>query len=288
MSRATTVLLRFAAAMSLGSVMAATTGYHSPPIAVSGMSFTIRVTFRHQPTNGRSRSLTLLGHGVVGGGRGRIDVDSAGPGPLRKGDFIIMQDSVNLLWVRPSDTTMRKRNSPFQNPLEGITEKLLDPKSSATSLKVDFDTVGTDEMVNGFSTRHYRIQAEGSFLINRYQKDSVVGTRQIRQQVTVEQWVAKLPMNIVNPFGARIRGLPDVMTAKHDYREFINKLAMANRVFGDAVALRTVTTTNFDYGGGMGEEFYQTSDVSELKQVDVDERQFMLPAEYGRKKPPVK
>lgn len=278
-SHATTVLLRYAAVIGLGSVVGAATDHHLPTTATPGMSFTIRVTLRHQPTNGRSRSLTLLGHGVVSGGRGRIDVDSAGPGPLRKGDFIIMQDSVNSLWVRPSDTSMRKRNSPFQNPLEGITEKLLDPTNSATALKVDFDTLGDNEMVNGLATRHYRIRAEGSF---------AVGTRQIRQQVTVEQWVAKLPVHIVNPFGARIRGLPDVMSTKHDYREFINKLAMANRVFGDAVALRTVTTTNFDYGGGMGEEFYQTSDVSDFKQMDVDERQFMLPAEYGRKKPPTR
>jgi hypothetical protein len=148
-----------------------------------------------------------------------------------------------------------------------------------TALKVVFDTVSGNEMVNGFATRHYRIRAEGSF---------IVGTRQIRQQVTVEQWVAKLPMNIVNPFGARIRGLPDIMATKHDYREFIATLAVANRVFGDAVTLRTITTTNFDYGTGMAEEFYQTSDVSDIKPVDVDERQFMLPAEYGRKKPPAR
>jgi hypothetical protein len=279
MSHGTTVLLRCAAIVGLGSVVGAKPLDHSPSIATPGMSFTIRVTLRHQPTNGRSRSLTLLGHGIVGGGRGRIDVDSAGPGPLRKGDFIIMQDSVNSLWVRPSDTSMRKRNSPFQNPLEGITEKLLDPASSASAVKVEFDTVGGNEVVDGLATHHYRIRAEGSF---------VVGTRQIRQQVTVEQWVAKLPMNIVNPFGARIRGLPDVMAAKHDYREFIATLAVANRVFGDAVAVRTITTTNFDYGAGMGEEFYQTSDVSDFKPTDVDERQFMLPAEYGRKKPPAR
>jgi hypothetical protein len=261
-------------------MVGATTATSPPPALTAGMSFTIRVTFRHQPPSGRQqRAGTLLGHGIVAGGRGRVDIDSAGPGPLRKGDFIIMQDSVNSLWVRPSDTTVRKRNSPFQNPLEGITEKLLDPTSSATALKVDFDTVSVNESVNGYPARHYRIQAEGSF---------VAGTRQIRQQVTVEQWVAKVPMKIMNPFGARIHGLPDVMATKSDYREFINTLAMANRVFGDAVALKTVTTTSFTYGPGLGEDFYLTVDVTDLQQLDVDEHQFMLPMEYMKKKPPAR
>jgi hypothetical protein len=262
------------------TMVGATTASSPPPAATLGMSFAIRITFRHQPPSGRQqRAGTLLGHGIVAGGRGRVDIDSTGPGPLRKGDFIIMQDSVNSLWVRPSDTTVRKRNSPFQNPLEGITEKLLDPANSATALKVDFDTVSMNEPVNGYPTRHYRIQAEGSFL---------AGTRQVRQEVTVEQWVAKVPMRIMNPFGARIHGLPEVMLTKSDYREFINTLAMANRVFGDAVALKTVTTTSFTYGPGLGEDFYATVDVTDLKPVDVDERQFMLPMEYMRKKPPGK
>jgi hypothetical protein len=64
------------------------------------------------------------------------------------------------------------------------------------------------------------------------------------------------------------------------YREFIRTLAAANRVFGDAVAVRTVTTTSYTYGPGLGEDFLQTVDLTDLVTTDVDERQFQMTADY--------
>jgi hypothetical protein len=169
---------------------------------------------------------------------------------------------------------VRRLNAPLVNPLEGISERLTSGTGSPSELKVSFDTVSLNEMVNGTPTRHFRITADAIYPI---------GTRQATQQVVVEQWLAKIPVRIVNPFGSRIRGLPDLPTTKGEYRAFLNTMAAANRVFGEAVSVKTVTTTTYTYGAGMGEDYNQTVELFDLKQGDVDEKLFQLGAEYIRR-----
>jgi hypothetical protein len=245
--------------------------------AVPGMTFRLRVTLRDVSSSGRTSTRTLLGRGVFAAGHGRVDIDSTeGQGPARKGDFFIIQDTLHTLWARPADMRVRRMDAPLVNPLEGISEKLAGSTGLPSDLKVGFDTVSLDENVNGLSARHFRIIADATYPI---------GNRLIQQKVVVEQWLAKIPVNIVNPFGSRIRGLPELPTRNGDYRAFLNTLAAANRVFGEAVTLRTVTTTNYNYGGGMQQDYYQTVEILDIKQGDVDERLFMLPDEFRRKPP---
>lgn len=280
MSQARTVLLRSIAVVGFIAVASAA-GDNRTERAIPGMTFRLLVTLRNTPSAGRGpRALMLQGHGAFAGGHGRVDIDSASPGPFRKGDFIIIQDTLNSVWARPSDLRVRRMNAPLVNPLEGISERLSGGPGMPSDLKVDFDTVSLDEAVNGTPARHFRITADATYPLPG-------GNRQIHQKVVVEQWLAKIPVNIVNPFGSRIRGLPDIPTTNGDYRAFLNTLAAANRVFGEAVAVKTVITTSYNYGGGMGEEYLQTVELLDLKQGDVDEKLFVLPEEF-RKKPPVK
>jgi len=96
-------------------------------LAVPGMTFKVRLSLRHTPTSGRGRRpITLLGHGQFGAGMGRVDIDSIDtPSSFRKGDFIIIRDTVNSFWARPSDFSVRRMNAPLVNPLEGISERLV-------------------------------------------------------------------------------------------------------------------------------------------------------------------
>jgi hypothetical protein len=245
-------------------------------LAVPGMTFKVRLSLLHTPTNGRGRRpITLLGHGQFGAGMGRVDIDSIDtPSSFRKGDFIIIRDTMNSFWARPSDFSVRRMNAPLVNPLEGISERLVSGTGSPSSLRVTFDTVSLDETLADMPVRHFRISADAIY---------PVGNRQVAQKVVIEQWLAKIPVNIVNPFGSRIRGLPDVPVTKGDYRAFINTLAAANRVFGEAVAVKTVTNTSYTYGAGMGEDYNQTVELLDLKQGNIDEKLFQLSAEYGRK-----
>ena len=267
-------VLRF---VVLGAVVATITAFTSSTAGAPapGMSFKLKVVLRHTPATGRaSRAWTLLGHGQVAQGMGRIDVDSVDvPGPFRKGDFLIIRDSTNTFWARPSTKAVRRMNAGLLNPLEGISERLTSGMGSPRSLKVDFDTVSLDENVNGFTTRHFRITADVVY---------PVGDRNVTQKVVVEHWLARSPNAtlVLNPFSSRVRGLPDAPMVNAAYREFIRTLAAANRVYGDAVTVRTVTTTSYIYGPGLGEDFFQTVDLTELAPTDVDERQFQMSAEY--------
>ena len=254
-------------AMSTASTLNATAA------AVPGMSFRLKIILKHTPTSGRApRAVTMSGRGQFGGGMGRVDIDSVdAPAAFRKGDFIIIRDTMSSFWARPSDHRVRRMNAPLVNPLEGISERLSSGTGTPSVLKVDFDTVSLDEMVNGVPTRHFRITADAIY---------PVGSREVSQKVVVEQWLAKIPVRIVNPFGSRIRGLPELPATRGQYREFLNTLAAANRVFGEAVTVRTLTTTSYVYGPGLGEDYYQTVDLTDLKQMDVDEKLFELGAEY--------
>lgn len=259
-------LFAIATAFSLGTP-------HREASTVPGMNFKLRVVLKHTPTTGRApRAVTLQGRGQFGAGMGRVDIDSIdAPSAFRKGDFIIIRDSMNSFWARPADLHVRRINSVLVNPLEGISERLSSGTGAPSELKVDFDTVSLDEMVNGMPTRHFRITADASYPI---------GNRQATQKVVIEQWLAKVPVRIVNPFGSRIRGLPDLPTTKGDYRAFLNTLAAANRVFGEAVAVRTLTTTSWVYGPGLGEDYYQTVDITDLQPGEIDDKTFQLTAEY--------
>jgi hypothetical protein len=275
LSRVRTGLIRAVTAIGfIGVSSAATT---SRTAAVPGMTFRLKVTLHDVSSSGRTSTRTLLGRGVFAAGHGRVDIDSTeGQGPVRKGDFFIIQDTLHTLWARPADMRVRRMDAPLVNPLEGISEKLAGSTGLPSDLKVGFDTVSLDENINGMPARHFRITADATYPI---------GNRQIEQKVMVEQWLAKIPVHIVNPFGSRIRGLPELPTTNGDYRAFLNTLAAANRVFGEAVTLRTVTTTNYNYGGGMQQDYYQTVEILDIKQGDVDEKLFTLPDEFRRKPP---
>lgn len=238
-----------------------------------GMTFNLKVVLRQTPTSGRApRAITLTGHGEFGGGMGRVSIDTVDvPSAIRKGDFFIIRDSLNTFWGRPSDLSVRRMNAPLVNPLEGISERLTSGMGSPRSLRVVFDTVSLDENVNGYSTRHFRISADVVY---------PVGARHVSQKVVIDQWLARLPVRIINPFGSRVRGLPEAPMRNGMYREFIRTLAAANRVYGDAVTVRTTTTTSYVYGPGLGEDYFQTVDLTDLKPADVDERAFQLGAEY--------
>jgi hypothetical protein len=255
-------------------VMFAATAFHSAPAnPVPGMSFKLRVVLRQTPTSGRQpRAVTLLGHGVFANGMGRVIIDTVdAPAAIRKNDFFIIRDSTNTFWGRPSNLSVRRMNAPLVNPLEGISERLTSGMGTPRRLRVSFDTVAIDEMVNGFKTNHYRISADVVY---------PVGDRQVSQKVVVDHWLANLSVNVMHPFSSRVRGLPDVPMVNAAYREFIRTLAAANRVYGNAVTVRTVTTTSYVYSPGLGEDFYQTVDLMELQPTDVDERNFQLSAEY--------
>jgi hypothetical protein len=274
------VLLRSIAVTGLIVISSAAVEYRPSTTAIPGMTFRLKVTLRHSPPSGRPpRALTMLGHGLFGGGHGRVDIDTVdSPGPFRKGDFIIIQDTLHSIWARPSDLRVRRMDAPLVNPLEGISERLAGGPGMPSDLKVDFDTVSLDETINGAPARHFRITADATYPLPG-------GNRQIHQKVVVEQWLAKIPVSIVNPFGSRIRGLPDIPTTNGDYRAFLNTLAAANRVFGEAVAVKTVTTTSYNYGNGAGEDYFQTVELLDLMQGDIDEKLFVLPDEFRKKQP---
>jgi hypothetical protein len=262
-------VLRF----GLPVAMLAAAAFMSPAAPSAGMAFDLRVVLRQTPATGRApRTVTLMGHGVFAGGMGRVTIDTVDvPSAIRKGDFFIIRDSTNTFWARPSTLTVRRLNAAIVNPLEGISDRLTSGMGSPRSLKADFDTVSLDEIVNGYRTRHFRITADVVY---------PVGTRNVTQKVVIDHWLAKMPMNVMHPFSSRVRGLPDVPMVNAAYREFIRTLAAANRVFGDEVTVRTVTTTSYVYGPGLGEDVSQTVDLTNLRPADVDERQFQMTAEY--------
>jgi hypothetical protein len=265
-------VLRFVALGGAGATLMAFT----PSVAtapVPGTSFKLKVVLRHTPATGRqSRAVTLLGHGVFAGGMGRVTVDTVDvPSSIRKADFFIIRDSTSTFWARPSTLTVRRWNAPLMNPLEGINDRITSGMGSPRSLKVDFDTVSVDEEVNGYRTRHYRITADVVYPI---------GTRNATQKIIIDQWLARLPGRVMHPFSSRVRGLPDVPSVNAAYREFIRTLAAANHVYGDAVTVRTVTATSTIYSPGLGEDFFQTVDLTDLQPVDVDAREFQMSAEY--------
>ena len=138
-------------------------------------------------------------------------------------------------------------------------------------LVTDFQLVGPDT-VDGRQTQHYRIVAEMTV--------AVMGN-QTPLRIMIDTWTANLPYHIVNPFDAPATVAPDDPAAKLTTK--LNEL----RKKIEGTTLKSVVTSSIWMGvrpaPGMALDFVQTTTITDIKEMDVDEKLLDLPAGFTKK-----
>ncbi len=231
----------------------------------------------------------ILARATAVGNRARFDLLTFQPAPpgASADDYLLVLDSSKTVLVSPGERTYSDATTLFSGGGLGILGAMSGgrrggrsggvagggglPQIDISGLVTDFELVGQDT-VDGRQTHHYRIVAEMSV--------AVMGN-QTPLRLMIDTWTAKLPYHIVNPFDGAATVAPDDPASKLTAK--LNELR--KKIEGTPV--KSVVTTSLTLGGpagaGMALDFVQTTTITDIKEIDVEERLLEVPAGFTKK-----
>lgn len=259
-----------------------------------GITYRVRMSSRLPPQmagmggDGGAGPLILAKASAVGN-RARFDLLTFQPAPpgTTVDDYLLVLDSSRTFLVNPGERTYSDASAILSGGGLGMLGAMSGgrrggrggggggaggmPQVDISGLVTDFEVVGADT-VDGRQTQHYRIVAEMSV--------AVMGN-QTPLRIMIDTWTANLPYHIVNPFDAPATVAADDPAAKLTVK--LNEL----RKKIEGTPIKSVVTTSLTLGGpagaGMALDFVQTTTITDIKEMDVDEKQLELPAGFTKK-----
>jgi hypothetical protein len=226
----------------------------------------------------------ILARASAVGNRARFDLQTFQPAPPGSSvdDYLLVLDSSKTFLVNPGERTYSDATTWLSSGALGMLGARGGgrrgggggggmPQVDINGLVTDFEIVGQDT-VDGRQTQHCRIVAEMSV--------AVMGN-QTPLRIIIDTWTANLRYHIVNPFDGPATVTPDDPASKLTAK--LNELR--RKIAGTPV--KTVVTTSVTLGGpagaGMALDFVQTTTITDIKEVDVDEKLFDLPEGFMKK-----
>lgn len=250
---------------------------------VPGLSYDLRMT--SAPTSGTGLATAManmaqsyVGHALVAGGRGRLDITEGGMQPLfSKGDYLLF-DSTGITVVRPAAQEYIPLSAELNNSKIFEQMQAMGVSMSIADLKVAMDSLGGTDTVAGYPTHHFRMtlaftmSIDASFMQQRFASESIT-----------DYWVATVPGLPTNPL-LRINGVggPPTVAPMAAFKDMTAKVDSAAARLGNAAALKTKTVSHMIQGPGANLTTEQTSEVSNLRPATVDEAALAVPAGYRR------
>jgi hypothetical protein len=261
-----------------------------------GVTYRVRMSSRLPPQmagmggDGGAGPLILARASAVGN-RARFDLLTLQPAPpgTSADDYLLVLDSSRTLLVNPAERSYSDATALFSGGGLGMLGAMGGgrrggrsgggagtggggmPQVDISGLVTDFEHVGPDT-VDGRQTQHYRIVAEMSV--------AVMGN-QTPLRIIIDTWTANLPYRIVNPFDGPATVPPDDPAAKLTAK--LNEL----RKKIEGTPIKSVVTTSLTLGGpagaGMALDFVQTTAITDIKEMDVDEKSLEVPAGFTKK-----
>lgn len=243
-----------------------------------GVAYTIHVTSTPHGASGAasmmaSAAQNYIGHAVFAASRGRMDIVEGGvESVLGKGDYVLF-DSTDLVIVHPAT----KSFVALPHDVAGQTIERLQSigvRIGITDDKVTMDSLGARDTVAGIPTTHFRMMTAFTISV-----DAGVVQQRLATESTTDYWVALLPGLPRNPL-LSANGLsgPSAMTGM--FKSISAKVDSAAKRMGSAVALKTSTTSRLFDGQGSSTTVEQTSVVSNIERLDVEDTTLVLPSDY--------
>lgn len=264
--------------MMLATAGAATAQANARAGVLHGVSYTIRVGDAHRPGGGMAGVMgpgerSYVASAVFVAGRGRMDILDGGVESLfGKGDYVLF-DSTDLLVVHPA--TREFVPLPRDAGIQRVEDmESMGFKATVADVKVTLDSLGPGDTISGFPTQHFRMTTAFTMRI-----DAGVLQRRLATESVTDYWVASVPGLPGNPL-LRANGFSGTPVATGMFRELSTKVDSAAARMGNAVALRTTTSSRLIQGPGEVEQMEQTSAVSDIRSRDIDENLLILPQGY--------
>jgi hypothetical protein len=213
-------------------------------------------------------------------GRGRMDIiDGELPGMFEKGDFVLF-DAGDFIVVHP--TTQRFSRSPYEL-LDSTAGRTLPTgmKMSLSNITIVLDTIG-EEVVSGRRTSHYRIRTGYAAAIDvsgMAAQLSEVKPQGIETRQVTDYWYVDRTEIPLAPFAAAVPAKRRVVTGV--MAELAAKMATtAASLPTGKFLVKTTTSTRTLVGPGMSFGSDNATEISEVRDADVDTQRLALPAAY--------
>lgn len=212
--------------------------------------------------------MVIAAHGWAAGNRTRLDLDSVpaviqSTGGMMAGDYILTLDSGRVVVVSPTSKTY----SEGPPGMGGLPPELL-AQAVFTNVSVNVEDLGVGDAMQGFPTHRYRVTTQYGL--------AIMG-QSLNTSTVQEVWTAQLPAAIHTPFDGSI---PQSM-AGGSMKELYDKTVVARSKLGTGTAIKSVTTSSIT--GPMNVTTVQTLEMSNIKQVNVDDAQLKVPDGFTKK-----
>ena len=252
-----------------------------------GVTYRVRVSSRLPAimagAGGDGAGPLVLARASAVGNRARFDLQAFQPMPpgISLDDYLLVMDSARTIFVNTEEKSYVDATKLLGSGGLGMLGSMAGgrrgggggggmPQMDLSGLVTDFEKVGLDT-TDGRQTQHYRVVAEMTI--------AAMG-RQAPMRVVIDTWTANLACHIINPFDAAATSSPDDPAAKLTAKlvEFRKKI--------EGTPIKTVMTTTLTIDAGAGPmllDFAQTTTITDIKEMDVDEQQFEIPAGFVKK-----
>jgi hypothetical protein len=280
-------LIRRALALAGAAMMiAVSTSATRPPL--KGLSYRLRMNTRlpamMQQMQGASGAPapSFLVKVRAAGKNARFEFDSVPQGtPIPPGDYMLFLESGRAIHVSPKEKLFEEAPNGFGGAGGGLsllgqvgTRNGTTRAPDITGIDMDLQQLD-DETIQGRQVRHYQLVAE--FTLDVLNQTSPV-------RIEMETWTADLPggQTIVNPFDI----IGGIQTTGPESKLTTRLAAERKKMQGTPIKTSmTFTIEGLGNGAIPPLEFGQTTEVLDLKEIDIDPKELDIPAGFTKREP---
>ena len=257
-----------------GSVL--TLAAAAPHVFSPGYTYRMRISGHVTEANGKTRDYVFMsGRATVTSKHGRLDIDEASKerGAMGEKGGYFLYDDTSMMIVNPKDKQilkftfddMEKGMSAFGSNTPGM-------RIAITDVAVSVEQLGPGEQLLGMSTTKYRVTQDYKVAMK-----VAFMNRNSTEHIVQDYWMADEKSGFANPF-ARMGGVRPAGGGA--FAELMTKTAEANAKMGKGIPVKTLTTTTSTNDKGEKTTNVATMEVTELHAGNVDDAQFVPPADY--------
>jgi hypothetical protein len=247
--------------------MAGAVALAAGPRAVAPKSYACTLRIWRQDDGGPTATVDF--RGSFAGGAGRFDIVGGSDSTnYPVGAYVLVADTTGAAWlVLPAEKAYSRM--PTGVSLGGIVDPYLPPGSIAGAA-VTVDNLGPGEIIDGYSTLHYRFTSVFNLKVL---SDGHEETG--RNRAVTDVWQIDLPATIPDPF----LGLGGNRSDSNRFKSLDDKLSVAYpRLSG--VTIRSTTTDDFSAAGVILAHTKVTTQLSNIREATVDKAILAIPPGY--------
>jgi hypothetical protein len=253
----------------------------SPPLA-GGTTYEFIVRSQADRT-GNKETVTMRGRGTFAGSDGRIDIletaaQSNGSQVFgSKGSYFLTLDGgKKMILVDPEKkqymewdvASMLAGMSTMMHAVGGLV------KMEMSDVKVDAQSLGAGEMLQGYKTVHYQLTQSYTMTVKVFGRGS-----KTRNESTIDYFFAPALMGLANPFVSNSQRMSQSLDLFNN-PDYKNQMAAAQAKIQYGVPVKTVIKTISTDDKGKQETSVMTTEMVNFKNTDVPKSTFEIPAGY--------